>query len=167
MSTDSDGRRYLPTYDGCYVCGQHHPRGLCARFYVEGNLVKADFRPTELHTGYKGIVHGAVISGLLDEAMGWPLALRNGRMCVTAELQVQFLKPMAPGREYVVLAWADDDTQRFWIGRGEVRDAQGVVYATGTGKYFPLPAEESAKIDAYLTYQPGDLRWLQPHPKEV
>jgi uncharacterized protein (TIGR00369 family) len=92
---------FLPAYDGCYVCGQSHPRGLRIRFGAEaGGQVHADFRPDHTQTGYEDVVHGGVISALMDELLGWAIVLRTGRMCCTGELTVQFLRPVHAGRVY-------------------------------------------------------------------
>ena len=70
---------YLPTYDGCYVCGQAHPRGLRIRFFMGMfGQVQAWFRPDAAQTGYEDTVHGGVISALLDELLGCPSPCRQG-----------------------------------------------------------------------------------------
>jgi uncharacterized protein (TIGR00369 family) len=148
---------YLPTYDGCYVCGQAHPRGLRARFFV-GTLgqVHARFKPDHTQTGYKDTVHGGVISTLLDELLGWPIALQTGRMAVTGELTVRFLKPMSAGRSYLATARPGIDRGKYWEGKGNIRDEKGTVYAKARGKYFLLSAEQTAAVAQDLTYQLGD-----------
>lgn len=148
---------YLPTYDGCHVCGQAHPHGLRIRFFVGAfGQVHARFRPDHTQTGYKDIVHGGVISALLDELLGWPIALQTGRMAVTGELTVRFLKPMSAGRSYLATARPGIDRGKYWKGKGNVCDERGTVYAKARGKYFLLSAEQTAVVARDLTYQPGD-----------
>lgn len=149
---------YLPTYDKCYVCGQAHPRGLRVRFYAgDAGQVHVQFEPDETQTSYDGIVHGGVISTLLDELLGWPIALQTGRLAYTGELTVRFVKPMSAGRVYLATARPGADRRRYWEGEGEICDEQGQVYAKGRGKYFLLSAEQTAHVADNLTYQPDDL----------
>ena len=155
--SDQIGGTYLPTYDGCYVCGQAHPRGLRIRFFTGAfGQVHAHFKPDSAQTGYESIVHGGVISALLDELLGWPIALQTGRMAVTAEVTVRFLKPMRAGHTYLAAAEPGTDKGRYWLGTGDIRDDQGAVYAKARGKYFLLSAQQTAMVAAGLTYLPGD-----------
>lgn len=148
---------YLPTYDGCYVCGQAHPRGLRIRFFVGAfGQVHARFRPDHTQTGYKDTVHGGVISALLDELLGWPIVLQTGRMAVTGELTIRFLKPMLAGRLYLATARPGVNQGKYWEGKGDIRDAHDEVYAKACGKYFLLSAEQTAIVAQDLAYQPGD-----------
>ena len=148
---------YLPTYDGCYVCGQAHPRGLRIRFFVGAfGQVHARFRPDHTQTGYKNTVHGGVISALLDELLGWPIALQTGRMAVTGELTVRFLKPMVAGHTYLATARPGADRGKYWEGKGNICNEKGVIYAKARGKYFLLSAEQTAAVAQELTYQLGD-----------
>ena len=161
MPTDStitiEQRTYLPTYDRCYVCGQAHPRGLRIRFFVgEFGQVHAWFNPDAAQTGYEDTVHGGVISALLDELLGWPIALQTGRMTYTAELTVRFARPVAIGRTYLATARPGTDRGRYWEGKGDIHDENGQIYAKAQGKYFLLSAEETAIVAEQLTYQPGD-----------
>ena len=148
---------YLPTYDGCYVCGQTHPRGLRIRFFVGAfGQVHAQFRPDDAQTNYDGIVHGGVISALLDELLGWPIALQTGRMSFTAELTVRFVKPMSAGHTYLATALPGTDRGRYWEGEGDIRDEHGEIHAKARGKYFLLSTEQTAAVAENLTYQPDD-----------
>jgi acyl-coenzyme A thioesterase PaaI-like protein len=156
-ANEPDAPHYLPTYEGCYVCGQSHPRGLRIRFYTGGfGRVCARFAPDGDQTGYRNIVHGGVISALLDELLGWPIALQTGRMALTAELTVRFRKPMPNDSIYLATAYPGVDRGRYWEGTGDIRDDAGILYAKAQGKYFLISAEGTAAVAANLTYRPGD-----------
>ncbi|MCP4536295.1 MAG: PaaI family thioesterase [Chloroflexi bacterium] len=158
MMKEYVNQAYLPTYDGCYVCGQAHPRGLRIRFFA-GLLgqVHAQFRPDCTQTSYQGIVHGGVISTLLDELLGWPIALQTGRMSLTGELTVRFVKPMHAGHTYLATAHPGTDQGKYWVGEGHVHDENGETYAKARGKYFLLSTEQTAIVADALTYQPDDV----------
>ena len=157
QSTDRIKPSYLPTYDGCYVCGQTQPHGLQVRFFTgDFGQVCTHFTPNHNLSGYKNTVHGGVISALLDELLGWPIALQTGRLFVTGELSVQYIKPMIVGRTYLAVAIPGNDCGKYWKGSGEIRDDRGLIYAKARGKYFMLSSAETAKIAQELRYQPGD-----------
>ena len=45
--------------------------------------------------GYDGLVHGGIVSTLLDEAMGWAILELAGRFAVTRSLTVEFRRPVS------------------------------------------------------------------------
>jgi uncharacterized protein (TIGR00369 family) len=143
----------LPNYEFCYVCGHANPLGLNVRFRVEGEHVTTRFRPDPMHAGYPGRLHGGVIAALLDETMGWAPCVKAGRFCVAVELNVRYLKAAPPGAELIVDGWTENDGGRIWEAAGEVRDAEGVVYARGKGRYFPLSERETDAVMAMLTVE--------------
>ena len=53
----------------CFVCGEENPSGLHLKFSANKGKIQTEFIPRKIHQGYKNIVHGGIISTLLDEAM--------------------------------------------------------------------------------------------------
>lgn len=151
----------LPYSSWCYVCGKENPLGFRVIFSTENGRVRLRHIP-ELHRqGYLGVVHGGVISTLLDEAMGWAPTLVLKRMFVTAELTVRYLKPFLVGRTMLVEAWPEKVSRRMALVLGEVRDEAGELYASAKGKYLPMSQEETRKVDELLIYEPETLRVFQ------
>ena len=149
---------YLPTYDGCFVCGQSQPWGLRARFIaLPTGQVQVPFIPQQTQAGYEGMAHGGVISALFDELLGWAVVLQTGRMCFTAELTVRFIKPIRLGVHYTATAEPGSDQGRYWECRGSLQDAGGALHAKAQGKYFLLSEEQTNRVVDRMTYQPGDL----------
>lgn len=87
----------------CFVCGANNPRGLGLSFEATTEGVRAEFSPSAEHQGYAGVVHGGIISAILDEAM-IKAAARSGGRPVTAELSVRFKKALSIGDKAVVEA---------------------------------------------------------------
>jgi uncharacterized protein (TIGR00369 family) len=88
----------------CFACGRENPWGLRLSFKKEGEgRVSAMFVSKREHQGYKGIVHGGILSAVLDEAMAHA-AISMGLMPVTAELTVRFKTPLFVGEEAIVEA---------------------------------------------------------------
>ena len=53
----------------CFVCGQDNPDGLRIFFHVdrETRTLRANFTPPAKYQGFKNVLHGGIISTLLDE----------------------------------------------------------------------------------------------------
>ena len=80
------------------------------------------------------MAHGGIIATLLDEAMGKVCRFRQVR-AVTAELTVQYLKPVKVDEEIVVEGFETDQKGRNLFHVGEIRNSAGEVLARGTGRF--------------------------------
>ena len=146
----------LPYTRDCFACGDQNPHGLGLRPTYEDGQAVARFTPPAEMCGYRGIVHGGILSTVLDEVMGWAPAYERRRMCMAAEITVRFVKPVPVGTPLVVTGKLAEDKRRLWICEGEIRDEAGTVYAKARGTYIVLSVEEGARIEAeILVYPPG------------
>jgi uncharacterized protein (TIGR00369 family) len=118
----------------CYVCGKENPAGLGVDFEINRELrsISAKFTPTDDHQGYEGIVHGGILSALLDEAMG-KLTVSLGIPAVTAEITVQFKAPAAPGDELFISGRLTQETKKLILANAKIERGL-VVIAEATGK---------------------------------
>jgi uncharacterized protein (TIGR00369 family) len=112
----------------CYVCGKENPAGLGVDFEInrEQRAIRAKFTPSENHQGYEGIVHGGILSTLLDEAMG-KLTVSLGIPAVTAEMTVQFKTPAAPGEELFVSGWITSETKKLIQAQAKIERGPVVI----------------------------------------
>jgi uncharacterized protein (TIGR00369 family) len=95
----------LPLEDDhfCFVCGEKNPIGLHLSFSLHDGKITTEFVPEKIHQGYKDIVHGGIISALLDETMV-KAALLQGMPAVTAEISIRFKNPLVSGEKVLVEA---------------------------------------------------------------
>lgn len=96
----------------CFACGPDNSRGL--RLHFEGNEageMVAEWIPESELEGFEGIVHGGIVSTVLDEAMSKAVAA-SGTKAVTAELRVRFRMHVASGRMVHVRGWIDSHNKR-------------------------------------------------------
>lgn len=124
----------MPEDDGrCFVCGKNNKEGLGLDFVSREGKVTAEFTPKSEHQGFKDIVHGGIISAVLDEAMV-KAVLFQGRTAVTAEMTVRFRASLAPGEKSVVEAEAADTAGRLIRASSRLRKTDGSVVAEATAK---------------------------------
>lgn len=117
----------------CFVCGKKNPDGLKIDFKVSDNRIQAEFMPRSSLQGYANIVHGGIISALLDEAMG-KLAFELGINCLTAEINVRFREPAYVGRKYVLTGELLKKTHRIVFAKAKIQDESDLVIAEATAK---------------------------------
>jgi len=88
----------------------------------------------ERYGGGAGFAHGGIIALLLDEAMGKVCRFRDVR-AVTAELSVEYLRPVAVDKEIVVEGHEMEMSGRNLFMTGEIRNNNGDVLARGKGRF--------------------------------
>jgi acyl-coenzyme A thioesterase PaaI-like protein len=118
----------------CYVCGKKNPAGLAVDFDIdrETRSISARFIPADTHQGYEGIVHGGILSALLDEAMV-KLAFSLGIPAVTAEMTVKFKAPASPGEELSISGRLKRETHGLIEAEAVIKKGP-VVIAEAKGK---------------------------------
>jgi uncharacterized protein (TIGR00369 family) len=118
----------------CVVCRPLRERGLGLKFAVsEDGSVQAAFGCDKGLEGYEGVLHGGVVSCLLDGAMT-NCMFAHGHEKVTAELTVRFLHPVVTGEPATLRAWIDRSGSRLHVVNAEIVQT-GQVKATAVGKF--------------------------------
>lgn len=115
----------------CFVCGEANPGGLRLRFEIDRNrkTLKTTFVAGEIFQGFDGVVHGGILSTLLDEAMA-KLAYELGYGVVTALLEVRFRRP-APILTPLLVRGEIVEVKPKWIKAvASIANEEGTILAT-------------------------------------
>ena len=120
----------------CFGCGGSNAGGMKLTFEQDNvnRRIVGRFVLGERYQGGGGMAHGGIIALLLDEAMGKVCRFREVR-AVTAELSVEFLKPVAVDKEIVVEGHEMEMKGRNLFLAGEIRNENGDVLARGKGRF--------------------------------
>ncbi len=114
----------------CFACGPRNPIGMKLSFREEENLYLTTFVPGPEHQGYDGIMHGGLISTLLDEVMARYLHAQ-GLNAVTARLEVRFRQPTPIGQELTISGWITGQRGKMYELAGKITLPDGTVTAEG------------------------------------
>jgi uncharacterized protein (TIGR00369 family) len=117
----------------CFICGKNNPSGLHLKFSLLNNKVQTEFLSEKTHQGFKNIVHGGIISALLDEAMV-KAALLQGMPAVTAEITVRFKNPLVTGEKSIVEAEITSIHKRIIETSAVMRKSDGTLVAEAHAK---------------------------------
>ena len=120
----------------CFGCGGANASGMKLPFEQDNvnRRIMGRFVLGERYQGGGGFAHGGIISLLLDEAMGKVCRFRDVR-AVTAELTVEYLKPVKVENEIVVEGRESEMQGRNLFMTGEIRNESGDVLARGKGRF--------------------------------
>ncbi len=116
----------------CYVCGKDNPHGFRLDFqHPAQGVLKASLVFSKHHQGYRDIVHGGMISMVLDEMM-INLAWIEGSPAVTAELNVRLKKPTPVGERVHFEGRIEGEEPRLLRTSATAKNDQGELLASAT-----------------------------------
>ncbi|MBA7707268.1 hypothetical protein ES703_116137 [subsurface metagenome] len=125
----------------CFACGQKNPIGLKLNFDWDGKAARAEFTPNKFHQGWSGLVHGGIISCLLDEAMSYA-ALFEGVNSLTAKMQTRFRHPVRIDKPLIITASLTKKTRKLVEAKAEISLKDSTLVADSTATLFILNQRE-------------------------
>ena len=81
----------------CFGCSPLNPSGLRMRFYTNETAVYSNVTVPDHLCGWNNLVHGGVLTTILDEIMSWSAIYLLKRVPMTKSMTVDFLKPVYVG----------------------------------------------------------------------
>jgi uncharacterized protein (TIGR00369 family) len=134
----------------CFVCGPDNPRGLGLVFHEnESGQMAAQWVPEREMEGYQGIVHGGLVSTVLDEAMA-KVVDASGAEALTAELRVRFRKRVSSGSPVHVRGWIESRNKRVINTEAALTGVDGVELAHAWAVFLALKPERSQIVEKEL-----------------
>jgi uncharacterized protein (TIGR00369 family) len=122
----------------CVVCSLVNAKGLHLKFDIsDDGCVKATFQCDGAFEGYPGVLHGGVISSILDGAMGNCMFAR-GRAAVTVEMTTRFRHPIVTYQEATVSARVTRSSHPLYQLEAEIVQ-EGKVKASAKGTFYDQP----------------------------
>lgn len=134
--------------DHCFVCGMRNPFGLQVKPEIknDGEFVRIECTPPEHLQGWADILHGGILSTLLDEAITYVGISTFNQHAVTAQLEVRFRKPAPTRVKLFVSAERIKVSRRLVEAKAEVTLSDGTLIATGVGKVVPVNENFAPKM---------------------
>jgi uncharacterized protein (TIGR00369 family) len=123
----------------CFACGKGNPDGLKMEFTFEGDEARTSFSFPRKFQGYRDVVHGGLVSTVLDEAMITVLN-RLGHLAVTAELCVRFVRPARVGERLDITAKLVDRRGKVFRLEARATGPGGSEVARASSRCFLLGA---------------------------
>jgi len=135
---------------------------LAFEFDESSQRVIGHFRLGPEYQGATGFIHGGIIATVLDEVMSKASRFSNVR-AVTAELTVEYLRPVRVDEELQVEGFATRRNGRELYHEGEIRNAAGILLARGRGRFVIIDPERynkknQASADASARSPSADTR---------
>jgi len=114
----------------CFACGKDNPIGLKLEFIEDEDGYSTTFTGGPEHQSYDGIMHGGLVSTLLDEVMARYIHIK-GFNAVTARLEVRFRNPTPIGQQLTATAKIVSQRGKLYEVKGVITLPNGTVTAEG------------------------------------
>ena len=121
----------------CTMCGWANPHSLGLVFEQDRHgAVHAEFRGDDSFQGHEGILHGGILSALLDTAMAQCLLHQNIK-ALTGELNVRYLQPVPSSSKLHIKAWIESSLPPLYHLRSYIK-VDGTLFCKGRGRFMKL-----------------------------
>lgn len=133
----------------CFGCGAANNAGMKLAFELDfdDRRARGRFILGANYAGGGGFAHGGIIAVVLDEAMG-KLSRLVEEKAVTAEMNIEYRKPVPVDREIVVEGWQEEERGRNRFRVAEIRDHEGNLLARGKGRFVVLRPAHFSEANA-------------------
>jgi acyl-coenzyme A thioesterase PaaI-like protein len=125
----------------CFACSSNNLQGLQLDFQECEGRARAVWKPSSIWEGFRGIIHGGLVSTVLDEAMSKAVGL-SGHTALTCELRVRLKLQVKPGETLVVMGWLVDKTKRKIVAEATLAGANGQEKAHAWGVFLEIAGLE-------------------------
>ena len=145
-----NGIKILPVQDNhmCFACGPANPAGLHMRFAAVGDRVVSNLIVPDHLRGWSNMVHGGVVSTILDEIMSWSAMHFFKSVILTKSMTVEFKKPVHVGQELKAVGTvAEVRNEREAVMAGHLYlQGEGDLLAVSTGVFALLKPKVAIKL---------------------
>ena len=93
------------------------------KFERRNGRVYSRFSLPKFYQGYDNVIHGGVISLILDESMAYLQKLEE--RFLTGRITVKFHSPLLVGEEVEVEAWVEKERKRFKVTKAIMKKVSG------------------------------------------
>ncbi|MBU2514823.1 PaaI family thioesterase [bacterium] len=96
----------------CFGCSPNNPTGLKMQFKAGTDSVISDLIVPGHLCGWSQLIHGGVLTTILDEVMSWAAMHFLKQLVMTKTLNLTFLKPVYVGKQIRAIGKIKDGTGR-------------------------------------------------------
>jgi uncharacterized protein (TIGR00369 family) len=131
----------------CFGCGPENDKGLKMRFETNGEKLRSHVSVPEHFRGWSNLVHGGIISTMIDEMMSWSAIHLHKSFILTKSMAVNFKKPIRIQKELIVYGFeVEKKNDRQVTMAAEIVDNNGDICASGTGEFILFTEDQFSEL---------------------
>ncbi|MGE5557999.1 MAG: PaaI family thioesterase [Bacillota bacterium] len=129
----------------CFCCGKDNPVGMKLKFVPDGDELTTTLTPDRVFQGWAGIVHGGILSTVMDELMAHVLIAR-GDTAATVKMEVSFKKPARVGEKLTFRGRLLGENRRLREVEARTFNEAGEMVAEAKGTFVTLRKQEGGTL---------------------
>ena len=131
----------------CFACGPDNPIGLQMKFYGNEKTVFSWLKVPRQLCGWRSLLHGGVISTILDEVMSWTAHHMIRKLILTRSITIDFLHPLYVETEIRAEGWINHlNSEREAILEARLINATEKICAKAKGSFALLTPKVARRI---------------------
>ena len=120
----------------CFGCGLENSHGLKMCFEFNERKIRSKLVIEKKFRGWSNLIHGGILSTMLDETMSWTVIHFTGKFMLTRSMTVTFKKPVRVGAELTVTGYIkEQSSERKALVVAEIHDEHGDLCAVSDGDF--------------------------------
>jgi len=138
----------LDQMDGdCFGCGSENPYGLGMRFYHREGVLRSELEVPGHLCGWGSLVHGGILSTILDEVMSWTAIHLLSPYILTRDMSVRYWRPVFIQTPLTTYGWIKEQgKRRKAVVAAEIRNSEDLVCTSAEGTYALFSAEQFERM---------------------
>ena len=142
----------------CFGCSPNNKFGLQMRLFTDEKAVYSWLSVPDYLGGWKNIVHGGIVSTILDEIMGWAGLYLLKKLTLTNSLTVDFIRAVLVGEKLKAEGRVIDfDGKRNALVEGFLYNEKNVLCAKAKGKFTALSPKLAKRLGMMTDEQLKDF----------
>jgi acyl-coenzyme A thioesterase PaaI-like protein len=130
----------------CFACGELNERGLRLQLHLAEGRCWTELTLGSDFEGWEGIVHGGILTTILDEVMAWALVATDA-WGLTARITTDFRRPVRVGQRIRAEGWLTRNRRRLIDTEARIVDVDsGELLAGAKGLYVAAPPDQRALL---------------------
>ena len=144
----------------CFACGSINSCGLQMKFYSHEQSVISWLSVPNHLCGWDNLIHGGVISTILDETMSWSAIYLLKKIILTKSMTIDFMKPIYVGTKLKAEGRISKHiSEREALMEGFLYNEAGELCAKSRGTYVLFETKVAKKMnimsdDALRSFEP-------------
>jgi len=131
----------------CFGCSPGNDRGLKMTFYTDETAVYSKLNVPSHLCGWDTLIHGGVITTILDEITSWASIYLLQKIILTKSITVHFLRPLYIEQEVTAAGYVIEQTsEREAKTRGILYNAAGELCARAKGTIALFTPEAARRL---------------------
>lgn len=142
--------KMIPTHlwsKECFACGINNSHGLHMKFYSDGcKYITSSLKLEKRFKGWDQLIHGGIISTVLDELMAWAVICLTKNIMLTKSITTKYYSKVITDTEIQAFAWIEEIKPKEVILKSELYDDKNNLCTQAIGIYAMFPLKIATKL---------------------